>query len=167
MPPKVWKRKISHSLCAHTIFLSRVWEREREPWKQDFDHNLAACPQQKHLQGSFLSQHGICLNIRRAVLHQKLLAPVPLLSLSKRKDTVRKGRKKIASCQSLAGRNLLHLPKLRLKITTLAPRLFAPKASALPAPPAPTNTNTFPAMGEVCDASPLATCLSVQPTKSK
>ena len=47
-------------------------------------------------------------------------------------------------------------------MTTWAPLLLAPKASALPAPPAPTNTNVFPAIGEVCNASPLATRLSVQ-----
>lgn len=46
-------------------------------------------------------------------------------------------------------------------MTTRAPLLLAPNASALPAPPAPTSTNTLPANGEACDASPLATCLSV------
>lgn len=55
------------------------------------------------------------------------------------------------------------LPKLRLKITTLAPLLLAPKAIALPAPPAPTSTNNFPAMGEACEAWPLVILLSVIP----
>lgn len=45
-------------------------------------------------------------------------------------------------------------------MTTLAPLLLAPNASALPAPPAPTTTKVFPAIGEVFDASPLRNRLS-------
>lgn len=36
-----------------------------------------------------------------------------------------------------------------------APLILAPNASALPAPPAPTSTNNFPASGERSNASPL------------
>lgn len=44
-------------------------------------------------------------------------------------------------------------------MTTRAPLLLAPKASALPAPPAPNSTKVFPAIGEACDASPFSTRL--------
>lgn len=66
---------------------------------------------------------------------------------------------KITYPYSLGGYEVL--PYLRLNITTLAPLLLAPKAIARPAPPAPTNTNNFPAIGETFDAWPLVFCLSV------
>lgn len=40
-------------------------------------------------------------------------------------------------------------------MTTRAPLLLAPKASALPAPPAPINTTVVPDRGDGCDALPL------------
>lgn len=40
-------------------------------------------------------------------------------------------------------------------MTTRAPLLLAPNASALPAPPAPTKTNIFPVRGDGRVASPF------------
>jgi len=43
------------------------------------------------------------------------------------------------------------LPRSMSKIIKRAPLLLAPTAIALPAPPAPTTTNCFPANGEFKD----------------
>lgn len=40
------------------------------------------------------------------------------------------------------------------KMTSRAPLLLEPNASAIPAPPAPTSTNNRPARGEPKDAPP-------------
>lgn len=52
-------------------------------------------------------------------------------------------------------RVLDYVPKSMSKMTTRAPLLLAPNASALPAPPAPASTNILPASGEPNEAVPF------------
>lgn len=70
-----------------------------------------------------------------------------------------KEKKKLFSI--LEFRVMVNIPKSMSKISTRAPLLLAPNAKALPAPPAPTSTNSFPARGELKDASPLVHPCSV------
>jgi hypothetical protein len=55
---------------------------------------------------------------------------------------------------------MVNIPKSMSKISIRDPLLLAPNAKALPAPPAPTSTNSFPAR-ELKDASPLVHPCSV------
>lgn len=52
-------------------------------------------------------------------------------------------------------RMLMVLPRSMSKMIIRAPLVFAPNASALPAPPAPTRTNNFPESGEEWNADPF------------